>query len=73
MGIGGTNFDTGSIPYINAIPSISLFNFSTRTLPLIGAISVGFTIVPPAAPSGQGDVVIDYFGQRSNPFPFRKI
>jgi hypothetical protein len=72
LGIGGTNFDRGTIPYVNSVPSISLFNFSTRNLPLIGSISVGFTIVPPAARSGTGDVMIEYNGQRSNPFPFTK-
>jgi hypothetical protein len=72
LGIGGSNFDTGTIPYVNGIPSISLFNFSTQSLPLIGSISVGFTIVPPGAPSGPGDVVVEYIQQRSNPFPFTK-
>jgi hypothetical protein len=72
LGIGGTNFDRGTVPYVNSIPSISLFNFSTRNLPLIGSISVGFTIVPPAAPSGPGDVMVEYNGQQSNRFPFTK-
>jgi hypothetical protein len=72
LGIGGTNFDTGTIPYVNNMPSLSLFNFSTRQLPLIGSISVGFTIVPPQAPSGAGFVQLNYFGALSNTFPFTK-
>ncbi|MGH9870336.1 MAG: RHS repeat-associated core domain-containing protein [Candidatus Polarisedimenticolia bacterium] len=72
VGTGGTNFGAGTIPYINSVPSVSLFNFSVRNLPLIGSISVGFTIVPPAAYSGPGDVRVEYFGQMSNPFPFTK-
>ena len=36
-----------------------------RNLPLIGSISVGRAVAPASA-------VIDYFGQRSNPFPFTK-
>jgi hypothetical protein len=70
--VGGSNFDVGTIPYVNSTPSVSIFNFSTRNIPLLGSISVGFTIVPPAAPSGPGDVHVEYFGQRSNPFPFTK-
>lgn len=72
VGIGGMNFDVGTIPFFNNTPSIALFNFGTRNLPLIGSISVGFTIVPPAAPTGPGNVVVEYLGQRSNPFPFTK-
>ncbi|MBM3926608.1 MAG: hypothetical protein FJ320_11645 [SAR202 cluster bacterium] len=72
IAIGGSNFDVGAIPYVNGVPSISLFNLSTQNLPLIGSISVGFTIVPRAAPGGTGDVVIEYCAQRSNPFPFTK-
>ena len=70
LGISGTDFDVGAIPYVNGVPSISLFNWSVVNVPLIGSIGVGFTIVPPAAPSGSGDVVVEYQNQRSNPFPF---
>jgi hypothetical protein len=70
LGIGGANFDTGSIPYVNGMPSIALFNFSIQNIPLIGSVAVGFTIVPPGAPSGPGDVHVVYQGQTSNPFPF---
>ncbi len=71
-GMGGASFPSGSIPYVNSVPSISLFNWSLQNIPLIGSISVGFTIVPPAAPSVSGDVVVEYQSQRSNPFPFTK-
>ncbi len=70
VGIGGSNFDVGTIPYFNSVPSISLFNWSTQNLPLIGSVSIGFTIVPLAAPPGNGFVQVQYFGQLSNPFPF---
>lgn len=70
VGIGGTNFDRGTVPYINSVPSLAIFNFSVRNIPLLGSISVGFTIVPPAAPSGSGDVMVEYNGQQSNRFPF---
>lgn len=72
LGIGGMNFDQGAIPYFNNVPSIALYNFNTQNLPLIGSISVGVTIVPPAAPRAAGDVRVEYFGQMSNPFPFTK-
>jgi len=70
LGIGGTNFDAGAIPYVNGVPSVLLSNISTQSLPLIGSVSLAFTIVPPAAPPGPGDVVVEYLAQRSNPFPF---
>lgn len=70
IAIGGTNFGQGAIPFINNTPSISLFGFSTQNLPLIGSISVGVTIVPPSPPPGGGAVQVEWFGQRSNPFPF---
>lgn len=70
IGIGGTNFAQGTIPYVNGTPSIALFNWSCQNLPLIGSIAIGFTIVPPAAPRGPGDIVVEYLGQRSAPFPF---
>lgn len=60
----------GTVPYINSVPSLAMFNFSVRNIPLLGSISVGFTIVPPAAPSGSGDIMIEYNGQQSNRFPF---
>lgn len=70
LGIGGTNFDRGTVPYVNSVPSVAIFNFSIRNIPLLGSISVGFTIVPPAAPQGPGDVMVEYNGQQSNRFPF---
>ncbi len=70
LGVGGTNFNTGMVPYVNGIPSIAIFTFSIQNIPLLGSVAVGMTIVPPAAPMGPGDVVLDYLGQRSNPFPF---
>jgi hypothetical protein len=70
VGIGGTNFDRGTVPFFSEVPSLALFEISERNIPLLGSISVGFTIVPPAAPAGPGDVVIEYNGQRSNLFPF---
>jgi hypothetical protein len=72
VGIGGTNFDRGTVPYINSVPSVAIFNFSTRNIPLLGSISVGFTIVPPASKPGPGDVMVEYNGQQSNRFPFTK-
>ncbi len=65
-------FARGTIPYINSMPSMSIFDFSVQNIPLIGSVSVGFTIVPPAAPSGSPAVTVQYSGQRSNPFPFTK-
>ena len=70
IGIVGANFDRGTTPYINGTPSIMLFTWSVQNIPLIGSLSVGFTIVPPDAPRGTGDVVIEYRGRRSNAFPF---
>ncbi len=70
IAIGGSNFAAPTVPYVNGMPSIALFNWSTQNLPLIGSISVGVTIVPPAAIRGAGDVKVEYFGQMSNPFPF---
>jgi hypothetical protein len=72
LAVAASNFASPTVPYINGTPSISLFNWSTQNIPLIGSISIGFTIVPPAAPSGPGDVRVEYFGQRSNAFPFTK-
>lgn len=72
VAIGGTNFAQGTIPYINAVPSIALFNISFRNIPLIGSIAVGFTIVPPEASPESFTVQIEYLGQLSNPFPFTK-
>jgi hypothetical protein len=66
----GSNFDRGTIPYINSVPSLAMFNLSSRNIPLLGSISVGFTIVPPAAKPGSGDVMVEYNGQQSNRFPF---
>ncbi|HEV2193383.1 MAG TPA: hypothetical protein VGR54_07195 [Nitrosopumilaceae archaeon] len=70
LGIGGTNFDQSAIPYFGTIPGGQLFNFGLNNLPLIGSIEVGFTIVPPGAPSGAGDIHLIYFGQKSNTFSF---
>lgn len=64
--------DLPAIPTLEATPSVALFNWGTQNLPLIGSISVGVTLVPPAAPAGPGDVSVEYFGQLSNPFPFTK-
>lgn len=72
IAIVGTAFDRNAIPYINSVPSVPLFNFSQRNIPLLGSISVGFTIVPPKSPSGAGDVMVEYNGQQSNRFPFTK-
>lgn len=66
----GSNFDRGTIPYINSVPSLAIFNLSSRNIPLLGSISVGFSIVPPAAKPGDGDVMVEYNGQQSNRFPF---
>jgi hypothetical protein len=70
IAIGGSNFAEGTVPHVSGTPSISIFNWQIQNIPLIGSISVGFTIVPPAAPSGAGDVTVEYLGQRSNAFPF---
>jgi hypothetical protein len=70
IGIGGTNFDVGTIPYVNDVPSVSLSNFRYSNLPLIGPIAVGFTIIPPAAPFGNGVLTVEYLCKGSNPFPF---
>jgi hypothetical protein len=68
--IAGSNFDSGAVPFFNGVPSITLFNWSTQNIPLIGSIGIGVTIVPPSAPLGAGNVQVEYFGQKSNPFPF---
>lgn len=67
---GRTEVGRNTVPYINSVPSVPLYNFGARNIPLLGSISVGFTIVPPAAPPGPGDVMIEYNGQQSNRFPF---
>lgn len=72
VGVVGANFDNGAVPFFTGHPSISLYNLNTQNLPLIGPVSVGVTLVPPAAPSGAGDITVEYLGQRSNPFPFSK-
>jgi len=71
VGIGGTNFDSGTIPFINGMPSIALFNWSLTSIPLIGSVSIGFTIVPPGAPSGAGYVQVTYYGQVATSSPSR--
>jgi RHS repeat-associated protein len=48
-------------------PSISLFNASLRNIPLIGSVSVGFTIMQIAIHPDYGDIVVECRGQRSNP------
>jgi hypothetical protein len=68
--IGGTNFSAGAVPYFNSTPSLPLFNFSTQNIPLIGSVSSGFTLVPPAISATSSDLTIEYCGQRSNSFPF---
>ncbi|MFC1706139.1 kelch repeat-containing protein [Planctomycetota bacterium] len=68
--IGGSNFADPSIPTINGVPSISLFNFAVRNIPLLGSISVGSTIVPMAAPMGPGHLQIEHLGLKSNLYPF---
>jgi hypothetical protein len=68
--ISGSGFADPTVPFINNVPSVSLFNFGTQNIPLIGSISVGVTIVPPAAPLGASAIQIEYLGQKSNPFPF---
>ncbi|MBI4173468.1 MAG: hypothetical protein HY519_01995 [Candidatus Aenigmarchaeota archaeon] len=70
IGIGGTNFGAGAVPYVNGATSSALFNFNTQNLPLIGSLSVGVTLVPPAAPGNGSGVQVEYFSQRSNRFPF---
>jgi hypothetical protein len=70
IAISGVNFGSGAVPYFNSTPSLSLFNFSTQNIPLIGSVSVGFTLVPPAISATSSDLTIEYCGQRSNPFPF---
>ncbi|MGI0004562.1 MAG: hypothetical protein ACREAX_04610 [Candidatus Nitrosotenuis sp.] len=70
--VAGTGFDNGAIPFFGSIPSVPIFNTSIQNIPLIGSISTGVTIVPPAAPAGAGNVRVEYFGQMSNPFPFTK-
>ncbi len=70
LGIGGTGFDNGSVPYFGTTPSVSLFNFALQNIPLIGSIAVGFTIVPPAAPSGTGEVTVETGSQTSNGVAF---
>lgn len=70
IAIGGTNFGAGAVPYFNSTPSLSIFNFSTQNIPLIGSVSVGFTLVPPAISATSSDLTIEYCGQQSNSFPF---
>jgi len=70
IAIGGANFGDGAIPYFNSTPSLSIFNFSTQNIPLIGSVSVGFTLVPPAISATSSDLTIEYCGQQSNSFPF---
>jgi hypothetical protein len=70
VGIGGKGFDSGTLPYVNGSPSVALFNFTTGQIPLIGPISIGFTIVPPGAPKGPGTVQVQYNGLMSAGYPF---
>jgi hypothetical protein len=78
VGFGGANFDNPTTPYFtpsgssNPVASVSLFNWGIRNIPLIGSISIGFTITPPALQSGPATVEVDYFGMRSNAMSFTK-
>lgn len=47
-------------------------NFDNDNAPFFGSLSSGFTIIPPSAEGTPGNVIVEYFGQRSNPFPFSK-
>jgi hypothetical protein len=70
VGIGGTNFDQGGIPYFGTIPGGQLFNIGLKNLPLVGSISAGIAYYPGGLPSGNAAVTIQEFGQTSNSFPF---
>ncbi|GIW70697.1 MAG: hypothetical protein KatS3mg102_0239 [Planctomycetota bacterium] len=78
VGIGGAHFSNPSTPWFipvgsgNGVASVTLFNWSVQNIPLIGSVSVGFTIVPPALPVGFATVEVEYLGMRSNAFPFEK-
>jgi len=68
----GSRFADPSIPYVNGVPSVSLFNFGLRNIPFIGGFTIGTTLVPVAAPSGPGSLQVEYQGYRSNQYPFTK-
>jgi hypothetical protein len=68
--ITGSRFENPTIPYINGVPSMSLFNFGINNIPLIGSFTIGSTIVPGAAPRVTSSHRFDYYGQRSNLYPF---
>jgi hypothetical protein len=70
IAVGGLRFDDGAVPFVNSSPSLSVYGHQMQNIPLIGSISVGFTVVPPAAPAGPGDVRVEYCGQMSNRYPF---
>jgi hypothetical protein len=70
IAITGFSFSQGMIPFVNNVPSVAIFSWSTQNLPLIGSVGVAATFVPPAAPSGPGSVVLSASGMLSNPAPF---
>lgn len=73
VGLGGQNFDAGTVPYFaSTITGPPLFNWGLRNIPLIGSVSIGFTLVPSNLPVGTTTVEVDYLGVRSNQMSFEK-
>jgi hypothetical protein len=70
--ITGSRFADPTIPYINGVPSVSIFNFGFNNIPFIGSFAIGTTLVPTAAPRGAGALQIEHYGLRSNLYPFTK-
>jgi len=68
--ITGSRFESPTIPFINSVPSVSLFNFGINNIPLIGSFTIGTTIVPVATPQPAGSRSIEHWGLRSNLYPF---
>ena len=58
----GVGIGPGYVPYFGEVPGRTLGSFSSRNVPLLGNVSVGFTVVPPTSPIGTVPVYVASFG-----------
>jgi hypothetical protein len=58
----GVGIGAGYVPYFGEVPGRTLGSFSSRNVPLLGNVSVGFTVVPPTSPIGNVPVYVASFG-----------
>jgi hypothetical protein len=74
IGIGGSNFGTGAIPWFRGaagslVPGAPILSVSLQNFPLLGSISSTVIFVPAGTALGSSAVQIEYLGNMSNPFP----